>query len=207
MRTEHAQRVYFEQLKRTVPISAVLQKYGIELKRRGNTLTGCCPIHNGSNPRQFSVDENKGLWHCFGNCQRGGDVINLVAELEKIEIREAALLIARWFAISSGTTINQQPQQRRRVMSDASKQPTHYLYSAKRREGAEKDDLTRIGSMWPFEYEQNGKKRSGLNIVLSAMPISDRMVAFERDAEWEAEQQAKREGANGNGGKPLAKKK
>ena len=51
MNRDHAQRVLFEQLKRTVPIAAVLAQYGIELKRQGNSLKGCCPIHKGSNSR------------------------------------------------------------------------------------------------------------------------------------------------------------
>ena len=59
MRREHAERVLFEQLKRTVPIEAVLAKYGIELKRRGESLVGCCPIHNGTNARQFAADHRR----------------------------------------------------------------------------------------------------------------------------------------------------
>ena len=63
MDRQHAERVYFEQLKRTVPISAVLERYGIlsDLKRVGSQLKGCCPIHQGSNSKQFVVDLNKGL--------------------------------------------------------------------------------------------------------------------------------------------------
>ena len=68
-----------------MPISAVLERYGIlsDLKRVGSQLKGCCPIHQGSNPKQFAVDLNKGLWHCFGDCNRGGGMLELVAELER----------------------------------------------------------------------------------------------------------------------------
>ena len=64
-----------------------------------------------------------------------------------------------------------------------SNQPTHRVYSAKRREGADKDDLTQIGSGWVFNTKAG---KAGMNIVLSAMPIGDRIVVFERDPEWEA---------------------
>jgi DNA primase len=79
MNREHAERVYFEQVKRAVSIEAVLARYGVELKGRGGTLKGCCPIHNGSNLQQFTVTPNNGLWHCFGDCKRGGSIIEFVA--------------------------------------------------------------------------------------------------------------------------------
>src|SRR6266702_2104366 len=78
MNQQHARRIYFEQIKRSVSITDVLERYGIlsELKRVGSQLKGCCPIHHGSNSRQFVVDLNKNLFHCFSpKCGRGGDVI------------------------------------------------------------------------------------------------------------------------------------
>jgi hypothetical protein len=189
VKAEHAQRVYFEQLKRNVPISAVLERYGITLKRRGSTLTGCCPIHQGTNKRQFSVDETKGLWRCFGDCDRGGDIINLVAELEQIDIREAALLIARWFAISSGTATNQQPPQRRSAMSG--EKPSHKAFVVEDRgENSENAFWTRCGSAWPHK---DGK---GLNVqIASGLSVSGRLVLrefTEEDAKEEEQQKAKR---------------
>jgi hypothetical protein len=40
----------------------VLQRYGVlaELKKIGSQLFGRCPIHQGSNQKQFVVDLNKG---------------------------------------------------------------------------------------------------------------------------------------------------
>ena len=73
----------FEQIKRSVSITMILDRYGIlsELKRVGSTLKGTCPIHRGSNDRQFTVDETKGLFKCFSpKCNRGGDIITLVSE-------------------------------------------------------------------------------------------------------------------------------
>ena len=55
MNTQHAQRIYFEQLKRLVPLTMVLARYGIELRQQGQQLYGTCPIHHGSNKRQFTV--------------------------------------------------------------------------------------------------------------------------------------------------------
>ena len=59
-----------------------------------------CPIHNGSNDKQFVVNIRNNTWCCFGDCRKGGSILELVAELEKIDIREAAVRIASWFPLS-----------------------------------------------------------------------------------------------------------
>ncbi len=104
---QHAQRVYFEQLKRSVPIAAVLTKYNIELKRSGKNLKGRCPLHQGSSA-SFVVDENRNLWRCFSpKCEgRGGGILELVQELEHLgDIREAALFLADMFAIKPSSDV------------------------------------------------------------------------------------------------------
>jgi len=172
---QHAQRIYFEQIKRVVPLTAVLARYHIELKKVGTSLKGCCPIHKGSNSRQFVVDENKNLWRCFSpSCDRGGSIFEFVAEMEHSSTIDAARLIARWFAIgTSNSPSNHRNPKRRHTMSG---KPTHKVYSAQKRGENEKDFLTRIGSAWPFETKDG---RGGLNIALSAMPLGERMVIFE----------------------------
>lgn len=182
MNTAHAKRVYLEQIKRLVPLTMVLARYGIELRRQGHQLYGPCPIHGGSNKRQFSVNPATSEWHCFGDCHRGGAMLEFVAAAEGTDIFEAATLVASWFAINAVTHQTEQ-QQRRRTMSESNK-PTWKLYSAQKREG-EKDFLTRIGSGWEFKTKDG---RQGLNIQLSALPIGDRVVAFEGDDNDEAEE-------------------
>jgi hypothetical protein len=184
MNREHAERVYFEQLKRAVPIEAVLARYGVELKGHGTTLKGCCPIHKGSNSRQFTVDVNKGLWHCFGDCKRGGSILEFVAAMEHVDVRDAALMIARWFAISSGTTSNQHTERRRSTMSG--ERPSHKAFVV---EGeGENAFWHRCGSAWPHK---DGK---GLNVQIPhGMSVSGRLVLREytdEDAKQEQEQRA-----------------
>ena len=89
--------VDFAELKTRVPIQDVLTWLGIELKPSPNgQLRGCCPLHKGSNPREFVVTPSKGLYFCFGGCG-GGDIIKLVASYRKIGTREAAAEIAAHF--------------------------------------------------------------------------------------------------------------
>jgi hypothetical protein len=73
-------------------------------------------------------------------------------------------------------------------MSEGSK-PTHKVYSAQKRGEGEKDWLTLIGKGWPFEFKdkKSGELRTGMNIQLSAMPLGERIVIFEADAEEEKE--------------------
>jgi hypothetical protein len=185
MNREHAERVYFEQVKRAVSIEAVLlARYGIELKRRGQSLKGCCPIHKGSNPTQFVV--SNGLWHCFGDCKRGGSIIEFVAAMENVEARDAALMIARWFAISSGNVINQHTERRRTTMSG--EKPSHKVFVVE----GEGDNAFwhRAGSAWPHK---DGK---GLNLQIPAgMALSGRVVLREYtddDAKEEEQQKSSR---------------
>lgn len=190
MNSEHARRVYdFQEIKRVVPLTAVLERYGIlsELKRSGTQLHGVCPIHRGRNRKQFVVDPKKNLWRCFGDCDRGGSTIELVSAIEGIEIRPAAELIATWFAIGSSSRNPRPHQQRRKRVSG---QPSHKAFVVEDRgEGDDKDAFwTRIGSAWPHK---DGK---GINIVLSALPANGRLVLREYtddDAKEEEEKKAK----------------
>ncbi len=94
--------VDYKEIKESISIIAVLDKYGIELKQSGENHTSCCPIHKGSNSRQFSVNLEKSIWNCFGDCNTGGNIIDFVAMMEfgnkePSSIRKAALKLKEWF--------------------------------------------------------------------------------------------------------------
>jgi hypothetical protein len=184
--TQHAQRILFEQLKRTIPISAIVARYNIELKRQSSgTLQGRCPVHHGSNPRQFVVDETKGLWNCFSpSCKRGGDIFNLVAELEKIDVRNAALLIAEWFAIKPGGEVQHRKPKERAMTTGAL--PSHKVFLVEDR-GEDKDSFWhRVGSAWP---SKDGK---GLQIQFPpGLSVAGRVVLREYTTEDQAEDEKK----------------
>jgi DNA primase (bacterial type) len=89
--------VDFAELKTRVPIEDALKWLGVELKASPNgQLRGCCPIHSGTNPREFVVTPSKGLYFCFAGCG-GGDVIKLVANYRKTGTKEAAAELADHF--------------------------------------------------------------------------------------------------------------
>ena len=92
----------YNEIKAKVSIEDVLGHYGLleGFIRRGDQLSGCCPIHKGSRKGQFSVSTSKNAFKCFsGECGAKGNQIDLVAAMESVEFREAALLLQEWFGI------------------------------------------------------------------------------------------------------------
>ncbi len=86
----------FARLKRLVSIEHVLAQRGLlsKLRCRGDMLVGPCPIHHGDNPRAFVVSRNKNLWRCFTACDAGGDVVEFVRRLDKIDYPRVAFYLA-----------------------------------------------------------------------------------------------------------------
>jgi len=67
------------------------------LKKAGRSWKGLCPFHNERTP-SFTVDRDKGLYHCFG-CGAGGDVIHFVRQMDRLEFPEAVEALAGRFGV------------------------------------------------------------------------------------------------------------
>ena len=81
-----------DELKNLIGPLAVYQDY-VRLTARGRRRVGLCPFHKEKTP-SFSVDEENGLFYCFG-CHKGGDMIQFVQEMEGVGFKEALELLAR----------------------------------------------------------------------------------------------------------------
>ena len=94
--------VDFKTVKTSVSILQILDHYHLTetFKRKGDSLTGPCPLHRGQNPTQFRISISKNCWNCFSECKRGGNILDFVARKEGISIREAAIRISEWFDLS-----------------------------------------------------------------------------------------------------------
>ena len=68
------------------------------LKKAGKSWKGLCPFHNERTP-SFTVDREKGLYHCFG-CGAGGDVIHFVRQIDRLDFPEAVEVLASRFGVS-----------------------------------------------------------------------------------------------------------
>lgn len=93
----------FKAVKAAITMEQVLQYYDLldQFKRSGDSLSGPCPIHKGSNPSQFRVSASKNLWNCFGDCKGGGNTLDFIAKLEDVTIHAAALKAIDWFGLDS----------------------------------------------------------------------------------------------------------
>ncbi len=81
-----------EQLKARVSIQRLVEARGVELKRHGADLHGCCPFHDDKTP-SLVVSPAKNLWHCLGACNTGGSVIDWVMRAEGVSFRHAVELL------------------------------------------------------------------------------------------------------------------
>ena len=74
--------VITEEIKRKVNIRQILNEYGIDTSHNPTN----CPLHSSKKGKCLSFGEE--LWHCF-HCDKGGDVFNLVIEVEKFDFIKA----------------------------------------------------------------------------------------------------------------------
>jgi DNA primase len=68
-----------------------------DLRRVGSRWTGLCAFHDERTP-SFSVDPERGLYHCFG-CGVGGDAIRFVQETEALDFPEAVEALAERYGV------------------------------------------------------------------------------------------------------------
>jgi len=82
------------------------------LKKAGRSWKGLCPFHNERTP-SFTVDRDKGLYHCFG-CGVGGDVIHFVRQIDRLEFPEAVEALAGRFGVAIPRRERRGPREDRR---------------------------------------------------------------------------------------------
>jgi len=76
-----------EAIKQAHDLRAVIEAYGIKLKKKGANHVGLCPFHKEKTP-SFTVNPKTNLYHCFG-CNAGGDVIGFICKMDNISFRAA----------------------------------------------------------------------------------------------------------------------
>lgn len=85
-----------EQLLNAVVIEDVVGDY-VSLKKAGARYKGLCPFHNEKTP-SFVVSPGLGIYKCFG-CQKGGNGIQFLMDIENLSYPEAARMLARRYGI------------------------------------------------------------------------------------------------------------
>lgn len=64
----------------------------VRLIRRGREFVACCPFHQEKTP-SFTVNEQKGFYHCFG-CGAHGSIFDFVMQNERVSFPEAVERLA-----------------------------------------------------------------------------------------------------------------
>lgn len=81
-----------EEVKQKSDIVDIVSSYVSLNKRSAQNLFGLCPFHQEKTP-SFSVSTNKQIYYCFG-CQKGGDVIHFIMDIEHLSYPEAIRFLA-----------------------------------------------------------------------------------------------------------------
>jgi len=82
---------FVDHLKSSVDIVRIIGEY-VRLRKVGQRYTGLCPFHTEKTP-SFSVTPDRGGFYCFG-CQKKGDVIAFVQEIQQLTFYETLKLLA-----------------------------------------------------------------------------------------------------------------
>ena len=82
---------FLDEIRARVPLEGVIGKR-VRLVRRGREMLGLCPFHKEKTP-SFTVNEDKGFFHCFG-CGAHGDVIGFLMRDEGLSFPEAVERLA-----------------------------------------------------------------------------------------------------------------
>lgn len=85
-----------DKLRSQISISDIISKK-VRLKKQGKNFSGLCPFHNEKSP-SFSVNEQKGFYHCFG-CHAHGDIITFTMETEGLQFKDAIIKLAEEYRI------------------------------------------------------------------------------------------------------------
>ena len=82
---------FLDQLRLRVALSQLIGRR-VRLAKRGREVVGLCPFHNEKTP-SFTVNEEKGFFHCFG-CGAHGDNIGFLMQADSLSFPEAVERLA-----------------------------------------------------------------------------------------------------------------
>jgi len=81
-----------QQIRDRVDVVGLIGRF-VSLKKAGSNYKGLCPFHNEKTP-SFNVRPDRGSFYCFG-CQKGGNAITFLMEMENLTFPEAARALGR----------------------------------------------------------------------------------------------------------------
>jgi DNA primase len=99
-----------------------------EIKRAGRQWMARCPMHGERTP-SLSVSPEKGVYYCFG-CQRSGDAISFVQEMDNLDFAGAVESLASRYGIELRYTSKNEgsQRQRKRTLLDAVEKAVEFYH-------------------------------------------------------------------------------
>src|SRR6476469_2434580 len=82
---------WLDELRARTTLSAVISP-SVKLIRAGREWKACCPFHNEKTP-SFTVNDDKGFYHCFG-CSAHGDAIRFLTDHRGLAFMDAVKELA-----------------------------------------------------------------------------------------------------------------
>lgn len=82
---------FLDDLQQRTTLSALIRRT-VKLTKAGRELKGCCPFHSEKTP-SFTVNDDKGFYHCFG-CGAHGDAIRWLTDHEGMAFMDAVRALA-----------------------------------------------------------------------------------------------------------------
>ncbi|GLQ06279.1 DNA primase [Sneathiella chinensis] len=99
---------FLEEIRNRVSLADLIGRR-TKLVKKGREYSGLCPFHNEKSP-SFTVNEEKGFYHCFG-CGAHGDQVEFVKQTEGVTFVEA---IERLAELAGMQVPAQSPQEQRK---------------------------------------------------------------------------------------------
>lgn len=125
-------RFDLQAIRSALPIDRVVESYGV-LLRRGR---GACPIC-GTSERSTAFSARGHRWRCFA-CNEHGDVIDLLAKLDNLSLREAIRRSAQLAGVAPGAgpiRVGPRPKTASQLAREAKDQAwRYYLLAIRTRE-------------------------------------------------------------------------
>jgi DNA primase len=84
------------EIRNRASIVEVISDY-VTLKKSGRNHMGLCPFHGEKTP-SFTVNEEKGIFHCFG-CHAGGGVFQFLMQYDHLSFPEAVEQVAKRYGV------------------------------------------------------------------------------------------------------------
>ena len=100
-----------EEIKQKVSLVETVSQY-VTLTYKSGRHWGLCPFHDEKTP-SFTVNEDKGFYHCFG-CGKSGSVFNFLMDLEHVGFQEAVEQLAE----KAGIALKEESEQDKVIRSE-----------------------------------------------------------------------------------------